>query len=250
MTRVTPERIEPDAILEAIVELRFDVDQLPEIIIGKLLSSPYLADWVITRLPQADIPYAAKKSDASLRYQPMYQLEQGSWLIRLSANQLSLHILPPYCGWQLFESKTREFLSHCWEGIGRPMLTRCGLRYVNALTGQGHGVSSIDDLNLKVDVGGKSLVDVTVTYGSDQSNGTEALVRIASRKHVEGDLPDDASFVVDIDIRNEKPADFTSMTSVLEWLEVAHELEKRLFFELLPRSIVQKLESGNASNII
>jgi uncharacterized protein (TIGR04255 family) len=117
---------------------------------------------------------------------------------------------------------------------------------VNALTSGAHGVRSIEDLNLRVDVGGKPLVDVTVSYGSDEDPSTEALVRIASKKHVVGELAADATFVVDIDIHNEQPANLKDTADVMAWLEHAHELEKRLFFELLPDRIVDPLKEGTA----
>lgn len=246
MTRTLPKRIEPDAIVEAIVEVRFQTDLFPEVILGRLLSSPFLSTWSATRLPGSDIPYAARDAEAAFRYQPMFQLERGTELIRLGAYHLSLHILPPYCGWEQLRAKAREFLEQCWTEVGRSDLKRCGLRYVNALTAGRHGVRSIEDLNLHVDVRGKSLVDVTVAYGSEENPHAEALVRIASKKHVVGELAPDATFVVDIDIHNEQPTDLHSANDIMSWLEQAHELEKRLFFDLLPDRIVDPLKEGAA----
>jgi uncharacterized protein (TIGR04255 family) len=176
----------------------------------------------------------------------MFQLERGTELIRLGAYHLSLHILPPYCGWDQLRAKAKEFLEQCWTEVGHSDLKRCGLRYVNALTASRHGVCSIEDLNLRVDVGGKPLVDVTVAYGSEENPQAEALVRIASKKHVVGDLPADATFVVDIDIHNEQPTNLQTAADVMAWLEQAHELEKRLFFDLLPDRIVDPLKEGTA----
>jgi hypothetical protein len=40
MNRELPARINPDAILEAIVEIRYRMDELPEIFMGRLVEFP------------------------------------------------------------------------------------------------------------------------------------------------------------------------------------------------------------------
>lgn len=242
MTRDLPARINPDAILEAIVEIRFGVVDLPEIFLGKVLSAPVFGDLLPTRLPQADIPASARENDASLRIQPVYQLERQGELIRVGTNVLSIHVLPPYCGWEDFKKRVDEIIQSAWAQCGRPPLERCGLRYINALTATQHGVSSIADLNLEVSVAGENLVDVTVSFMSQDDSGTEALVRVASRKHVQGEIPPDATFVVDVDVRTTDAIGSWNEDDIMSWLENAHNIEKAHFFDLLPKTIVERLE--------
>lgn len=242
MTRELPARIKPDAILEAIVEIRFGIVELPEIFLGRLLSAPVFGDLLPTRLPQADIPVSARESDPNLRFQPIYQLERDGELIRVGTNALSIHILPPYCGWDQFKARVDEIIRSAWAHSGHPPLERCGLRYINALTAAEHGVNSIADLNLEVSVAGENLVDVTVSFVSQDESGTEALVRVASRKHVQGEIPDDATFVVDVDVRTTGKINSWNDDAIMSWLEYAHDIEKSHFFDLLPRAIVERLE--------
>lgn len=240
--RDLPRRINPDAIVEALIEIRFELSTLPEVFLGQLLSSPALAGLRPVRLPQADIPSAAKESEPSFKYQPSYQLEGENELLRVGSNVLSIHQLPPYCGWEKFAQRASSILRECWEGCGSPSLTQCGLRYINALRSDAHRVRSIDDLNLVVSVGGEALVDVTVSYIDTQQKGTKALVRVASEKHVKGELPTNTTFVVDVDVNTEDTSNLQDLTSLLGWLETAHLLKNRLFFDLLPDRIVEELE--------
>lgn len=242
MDRDLPRRINPDAILEAIIEVRFELQTLPEIFLGQLLSSPALAGLRPVRLPQADIPAAARESDANFRYQPSYQLEGEQELIRIGSSMLSIHRLPPYCGWEKFLPRAAQIVGACWDGCGRPSLTHCGLRYINALRSDTHGVRTIEDLNLSVSIAGEALVDVTVSYTDTQLPGTRALVRVASQNHVQGELPKNTTFIVDIDVQTEDASLLTDDKSLLGWLEPAHKLEKQLFFNLLPDRIVEELK--------
>lgn len=242
MDRDLPRRIDPDAIVEAIVEVRFDPNTLPEIFLGQLLSSSALEGLRPVRLPQADIPFSAKGSDPSFRYQPSYQLEGEHELVRVGSNVLSIHRLPPNCGWEKFFPRVGEILQACWEGCGHPTVIQCGLRYINALRSDAHGVNSIEDLNLSVSVGGEALVDVTVSYIDTQLAGTRALVRVASEKHVNGELPKKTTFIVDVDVHTEDASLLMDTKSLLQWLQSAHTLEKQLFFNLLPDRIVEDLK--------
>lgn len=243
-----PNRINPDAIVEALIEIRFDLGTFPEIFLGQVLTSATALRLRPTRLPGADLPHSAKESDPSFRFQPAYQLEGNGELVRVGSNVLSIHRLPPYCGWEKFLPRSLEILEACWEGCGQPAVSQCGLRYINALRSDLHGVRTIDDLNLDVSVAGESIVDVTVSYVDDKDSNSKALVRVASQSHVTGQLPENTTFVVDVDVQSKSAERMTNVGALREWLQEAHELEKRLFFNLLPNRIVEGLketENGN-----
>ena len=113
MNRDLPLRISPDAILEAIIEVRFELQTLPEIFLGQVLGSSALQGLRPIRLPQADIPASARESDVSFRYQPSYQLEGAGELVRVGSNMLSIHGLPPYRGWESFRPPAMEIIRAC-----------------------------------------------------------------------------------------------------------------------------------------
>jgi uncharacterized protein (TIGR04255 family) len=237
-----PKRISPDAILESIIELRFSSGELPEVFLGRLLTSEVFRGLSPTRLPQADIPFSAREADENLRFQPIYQLEAGNELVRLGTGSISLHYLPPYPGWSALFGRAESIVRGAWASAGQPPLQRCGLRYVNALTSEGHGIRSIEDLNLAVRVAGQQLVDVTVNFLTDDASHTETLIRIASARHVKGDLPSNATFAVDIDTRTTGDISTWDPSDVLSWLSEARAVKNKHFFELLPDRIIETLQ--------
>ncbi len=237
-----PTRIDPDAIVEALIEVRFELEVFPEIFLGQVLASASVLGLRATRLPGADLPAVAKSSDAALRYQPAYQLEGEAELVRVGSNVLSIHRLAPYCGWDRFLARSMQILEACWAGCGQPTVSQCALRYINALRSDFHAVRTIDDLNLKVSVADESLVDVTVSYVDDQDLNSKALVRVASQAHVNGQLPENSTFVVDVEVQSKSAAKMNDLRSMEQWLVAAHDLEKRLFFDLLPNRIVEGLK--------
>lgn len=241
-TSELPSRINPDAIVEALIEIRFDLGTFPEVFIGQVLTSAAALRLRPVRLPGADLPQTAKDSDPNLRYQPAYQLEGNGELVRVGSNVLSIHRLPPYCGWEQFLPRALEILQACWQGCGQPVVSQCGLRYINALRSDLHGVSTIDDLNLDVSVAGEAIIDVTVSYVDNQDTNSKALVRVASHSHVTGQLPENTTFIVDVDVQSRSAEQMTNVGAIENWLFGAHQLEKRLFFNLLPNRIVEGLK--------
>lgn len=190
-----PDRIRPDAILEAIVDVRFSSSDFPEMVVGRLLSAPEFSVFSKIRLPQADIPPSAREVDPNLRFQPMYQLQNGTELIRFGVDMISFHVVVPYCGWDEFRKRATEVITTGLAICGSPAIERLGLRYVNGLSGLQHGVEGVGDLNLTVSVKDRVLTDVTVGFLSDAMDDTETLVRVASKRHVLGDVPDRKSVV-------------------------------------------------------
>jgi uncharacterized protein (TIGR04255 family) len=237
-----PKRIHPDAIAECVVEIRFAPDDLPEVFLGRLLTSSALKGLRPVRLPEADIPFSARESDPKLRYHPIYQLEAGNELVRIGTGAISLHVLPPYPGWDAFYRRIEEIVCNAWSDCGTPPLERCGLRYVNALTSDGHGVRSIEDLNLSVTVNSQKLTDVSLSFLTDDTDNTETLVRVASVKHVQGDMPENATFAVDLDVRTTGSLERWGAAELLSWLAAAREIKNKHFFELLPARIIETLE--------
>jgi uncharacterized protein (TIGR04255 family) len=242
LSRGVPQRINPDAIAECIIEIRFASRELPEVFLGRLLTSPVFSNLRPVRLPEADIPISAREADPKLRYQPIYQLEAGTELIRISTGAISFHVLRPYPGWTNYFARAEEIIRGAWSHCGEPPLERCGLRYVNALTSDGHGIHTIEDLNLSVIVNGESLADVSLSFLLDDDQSTETLVRIASIKHVQGEMPPNTTFAVDLDVRTNGDISRWGVAELLTWLSHARLVKNKHFFELLPARIIDTLE--------
>ncbi len=74
--RLVPAKLTHDAIVEALVELRFDMptQSLPDIFFVRLADNPTWKEFERRMLPAFGIPPQVRQSDANLRYQPYLEL--------------------------------------------------------------------------------------------------------------------------------------------------------------------------------
>ena len=123
-----PERIDPDAIIEALVEFRFEHAELPEAIVGRLLDAPLWADYSQIRLPTADIPQPIRESNANFRYLPIIELrnEDNTRSVKIGGHVFSYHVLPPYPGWATFLKELETVLTTIIEKMKSDDFSRLG----------------------------------------------------------------------------------------------------------------------------
>ena len=95
--RELPKRLTNDAILEALLEVRFETRHLGEVLVGRLASLPQFEGYSVTRLPIGSIPVEAREADEGLRFQPTLQLSSPSpsELVKLGPHVVSLHVTAP-----------------------------------------------------------------------------------------------------------------------------------------------------------
>jgi uncharacterized protein (TIGR04255 family) len=239
-----PKKLKDDAIIEALCELRFDADEQPEIVIGRLSDHGSWKAFSKGRLPVADIPPPIRSADSQLKYQPVLQLRSsdGTHLVKVGSNVISRHNVRNYCGWEKFEPQLTEVFKALFESISNIRVTRLGFRYVNAITSTRHFISGIWDLALDIKVAGNQLQEpINLNYLSVDGQAHTTMTRIASPQFVTGELPKDTTVVVDIDVSSPPNFVATDLKTVTEWTKKAHDFEKDAFFKLIPKSIQHKL---------
>jgi uncharacterized protein (TIGR04255 family) len=131
------------------------------------------------------------------------------------------------------------------EAIPSINISRFGLRYINAITPTEHFVSSVYDLNLRLEVEGeRPSENVQIVYQVNGEPDLKGIVRVLSPCFIEGSIPPTTVAIVDVDISTDKPGPVRTSENVRDWLERAHDLEKSSFFKLLrPETITRLTES-------
>ena len=244
-----PSKLSHDAIVEALVEVRCESDEVPEVIIGRLSDFPEWKTYAKKRLAVSDIPAPIRDADANLKYQALMELrdETGTRVIKIGTSVLSYHILgvEQYVGWEKFKPLLETAIRAIFEVVDGVTVRRIGLRYTNALSQERHYIEGVRSLSLVVTVADVPVdeplnLNYQVTHGSEHTS----LTRIASPKFVKGNPAPDSTAIVDIDVFT--PGDFSSsdMNEVMNWVELAHEFEKSDFFRLLPEDVVTRLKEG------
>ncbi len=237
-----PKKLKHDAIVEALVELRFEHKTVGEVIVGRLVAAAGWKDYHAVRLPVADLPAEFRDANPDLRYQPIIQLQRPvpGEIIKIGSRVISLHVLSPYPGWGSFSERISALIEDLYSAVPDLLIQRVGLRYINAIT-PGHGLSSIAELNYNLEVGGApSSNDLSIALRTKPSEDVQCQVMIAAPSFVNGSVP---SAVAYIDLDMSTPTAFGSAPKdvIFSWLDGAHNFEKEAFFALWPEAVLEKL---------
>lgn len=232
-----PKKLKVDSILEALVEFRFEHNGIPEIVIGRLADSVHWKGFSQTRLPAASMPNEIRVQDPNLFFQPSIQLTSpdNRFLVRIGPNVASVHNVKPYAGWDTgFHTAARSLIEDVFSLTIDCRIVRIGLRYLNLLTPEAHGIRDVFDLVLEL------------TYGREQFDGQVHLNRfrkcdpgmvvhsqIVSPEIVQGIPSNSKGAFVDIDVYTEAGFELKNLEETQNWLKSAHDVEKQEFFNLL-----------------
>lgn len=241
-----PSKLKHDAILEALIEVRFEppANLAAEAVVGKLVNCDDWAALIQNRLPLADIPAPVRQMDVNMRHQPIIEMvnESRSMAVKVGERVMSLHVFKPYPGWEEFFPKIRGLIQHLFGALSDVTVHRLGLRYINAFIPGVHGIEALASLQLNIKVANESVFsNYNFNYITQRGNDLQCLVKVASPDFVQGSLPKDVSGFVDVDVYT--PTSFKTNLSekMFEWLEAAHVYEKEMFFKLLSEDQIQRM---------
>jgi uncharacterized protein (TIGR04255 family) len=114
-----------------------------------------------------------------------------------------------------------------------------GLRYINALLPGLHGINSIADLNISLAVAGEHLTsNLNLNYTSQINGDMQVTVRLSSKDLVKGDLPEETSAFIDVDVYTGEDYATNDIQAVKDWIELAHEHEKAQFFRVFSPDMI------------
>lgn len=238
-----PKRLKRDPIVEALIEIRFQTDALPEVVIGKLVSHKKWANGAVTRLPTADIPAPIRNQDPALQVLPILEIRPAgnSRIVKIGERVLSYHVTKPYPGWGVFQPEIAETLDFVFAVFPGMQASRLGFRYINAFTTADHQMEGIDALNLRIEVSNKPVPPpINLNYGLNHTSQHRSLVRLASKEFatVPGVV---AAALADIDIFTPDGVVIESAAGAKGWVDRAHGALKEEFFNLFSETMFKNL---------
>ena len=241
-----PSKLKDDAIIEALCQIQFVSDDLPEVIIGRATDFWVKSGYVAERLPIADIPFPIRQADPNLRFQPTIQLreKQGPNLIRIGEQAISFHVAgeKKYPGWDSFRLQLKGVVESLFTNLTNISINKIVLRYINAIVQDRHYIKDLHELEFKVSVGGKQLTGpVNLNFNISEGDTHIVTTRLAHGSFVQGTLPDKTSAVIDVEVSAADEFLAKNATDVMNWIEKAHTFEKSAFFALIPIAVQQKL---------
>jgi len=245
-TDALPKKLKNDAIVEALLEIRYECDDLSPTVTGKLTDVTFCTDFQKgTRLPAADIPDQIRDQDPQLAFQPLIDRRNatGTKAIRIGPKVLSVHYYAPYPGWDSIEGELNLLIDELFSKLAQVRVLRLGLRYINILSSRLHLVQSAADLALSATVAGKPLTALNVTYPEHEDANHTAIVRVATPQFVQAaeGLPDDMAVAIDVDVFSPNGLEEQTARYCKQWVHEAHLIEKSAFFGLIPPEITKRL---------
>jgi uncharacterized protein (TIGR04255 family) len=243
-----PQKISPDAIVEALVEFRFVTKEMPEIVMGRLIDAKLWEGFAQKRLPTADIPQPIRMNDPSFRFQPLFELQkmEANRLVKIGPDVLSFHVTGSYPGWSTLRMEIERVIEVLLEKVKIVEFSRVGLRYINVFYPNDHFIQSLADTSISFAVADSELTSpVAISYNRFLGECV-VLTRVATPEFVIGALRPGFSMICDIDVFTTEGLALKTREEVMPWIEKAHTAEKQEFFTILPQQIVQKLTGGEA----
>jgi uncharacterized protein (TIGR04255 family) len=238
-----PKKLKNDAIVEAIFEVRFDLATIPEILFGRLADYGPWKSFTQRRLPAYEIPAPLRQVDPNLRFQPVFELSSEQRSVRIGPQVISYHRTVPYVGWERFQPELAEMINGLFQMANGLIIRRLGLRYLNALRSDLHGIASISDLDLEIKVASERVPgNVNLNFTIDVASNTACTVRIATTEFVQGKLPPNTSVYLDVDVFTKDDFETKEQKAVQNWVTAAHTSEKEQFFRLLTERSIETLE--------
>lgn len=240
-----PRKLKRDSIIEAIIELRFETTTKPEFLLVRLSEMDVWKQFVESRLPVFSIPETLRETDPNLRFQPIFNLQDGQRSLRIGPRVLSYHLAQPYIGWAEFGKEVGKVVDSLFRKADGVVVKRLGLRYLNGLTGDAHGIRQATDLDVAVTIGSDIVAnEINVNTFMKVSDEMSCIVKVATPPFVNGAVPPNLTVLADIDVFTPDGFEARERDRVMAWVESAHAIEKREFFVLLTDATIRELEEN------
>jgi len=239
-----PILLKKEPLIEAVWEIRFKKTNpsIAELLPGLIFKEMHQRYPGISRLPAADIPSAIIDRDSSLRYVPKIRLDGGTRAIQIGEYVLGLSCRRPYPGWDAFSADIRALVNLVQETGLITSLERFSLKFVNLI--ETNQPPKLDSLNVELRVGDKANDESPVLIRTEmRTKEFVHIIQIVSPAEVV--LPDEQSsrsgVLLDIDTIAFLQGD-NSWLEMNNLLDEGHLAAKNIFFELLSRDTINKME--------
>ena len=238
-----PKRLRKEPLLEAVWEIRFtsDRESVAELLPGLIYKAMSTELFKIERLPAASLPSALVQQETKLRYVPTVRLEGSPYSIQIGENVVSLSCRLPYTGWGKFEPKIMHLAEILKETSLLTRPERFSLKYIDVIS---LGDSpSLKLLEILVKLGTNELTTDPVQLRTElRENGFVHIVQVVSPAQAvlsTGELF--KGILLDIDTICQREAN-NFWLDFPDQLQRAHQLNKSLFFRLLTKETIDRLE--------
>lgn len=169
----------------------------------------------------------------------------GSAMVQIGPNLLAVNNLRPYPTWDVFRSLILGTFKTYREIVGPFELQRIGLRYINLIPLPNPRPELRDFITVAPPLTGhldRTLKNIYQRYEIEQVNPEGVLIH---QTGIQTDGDEQSGLVLDIDFGSTKVQDLTSLESVQQWLEAAHDRVYEAFVSSLNTDLYEDFKQGN-----
>ncbi len=232
-----PKKISPCPIVEAIVELRFSSEVLPDAIFG-IIYQAFKDEFSgrVQNLPILQLPESIRSMDPALKYQPHYKLIADNLILQVGPRVVSLSNVKDYIGWETFSPRIKETFSKLEKLKIIKSVEKLGIRYINFFK-----LDIFDNINLRIVMNDNPLKAMQTTLKTEiQEDNFINILQIANKAKVTLQNKAITGSALDIDTVSTDIGE-TFFGEMENLLEKGHNIEKKLFFSLLKKEFLRTL---------
>ncbi len=231
-----PIKINPDPVLEAVAEIRFDSFYPDEAVFGIIFNLFKEQYRDLTQLPILQMPKIVRSGDPKLIYQPHFRLSSEKYILQIGPKICSLGIKNKYYGWSEFLAEIVSAFGQIRDNKIIKNLKRLAIRYIDFFE-----VDIFQNIKLEIKIDSEDIIKnqtyfknmiIDNPYQLFVQIGKDVSVRKGSKKYIGSVFDVDTQL---INVSND------SLNNLKEIFDYAHEKEKVYFFSLLKPEFIAKL---------
>lgn len=229
-----PRKLNKDTIIDSIVELRFDTDLPKSVIFGILYNELKDEFPVVEEKPIASLPEKIRSQDPTMVFQALYSVKNDKFVVQIGTNMIAISCFPNYLGWEEYTATCFKVLKKVYNLGIISKVSRIGIRYINRFEGD---ISKDTNVSLNVNnIEGKVSPAHLVFHIGDQSQTYGSLVQYRLEL-----VSDKITTIIDIDTSTEI-IESSTYDYICGKIEEGHNIEKKIFFDLLKPQLIDSLE--------
>jgi len=240
MQKTLPTTVTPCPIIEVVSEIIFNRNMTiePSAVHGKVYDKLKARYSKVENLPIYQLPEVIRLEDENLKNKPWHKFSNSAYSVMIGANVISIVALEPYSCWSEYKKEIAFVLDLLLETDIVASVTRIGLKYVDKFD---YPIIGQINLGIKSSLNILESQEMQIRTSLSTKEDMSAIVSIANAVSlVYKDQKQNAS-ILDIDVFHKyENAGEHDIRDVMPFLDKAHDYQKELFFDLIPKKFFTK----------
>lgn len=234
-----PKQLKICPIEESVFEIRFSPKFPAEAVFGIIYSAvkDFFPKDSLKQLPVQQIPEQIRLQDPNLKYQALHRLQKENITLSIGPRTLIFGNNKDYLGWNDWSTFFHSVLDEVEDTGILEKVDRIGLRYINIFDG-----NILENTNIELFINSNRLLNETSNLRTElHDSGFIKILQVGNAVNIVANNKHRTGSIIDIDcIYNFNNENF--FENYTELVNTAHDMEKRLFFDLLRADFIDSLK--------